>query len=428
MLYSLNITNNEPLSYNEPLSANQLIKQLKLVDLQSNASIFQPGKNFTDSYINKLSYFNKYAISIDLFGGTIENNETKLSSIVCKRIPVYYPLETIFSNNFFANSIISQYIDSEPYLYPHYKCDDFNWYDFYLKPIDTNYGVINYKILRFLLEQNPGFTVYFDNHLKYLVSGVTNGETETLFNYENYLKTKQINYSNPIINGNSSIYHVPDGFKYVSSILFDDIPGESAVILEYVNNNNTRVRCKYQYYSSIPYEYACMSSIITDPNDSANTLYINHFDRNTETLLSTTLSTYNWEWKPTFGDFGSASFTDFSTLYLYDHASSLILPEEHIRHIYNLNIDNAAQYHATWSKNVYIPDPDNQISAYYTINGNTYKVNTTYYSNLRNQTNCISFDITNLESPILLTNVSGTGGYDKTLFGYTSRISNKLVQ
>ena len=288
-----------------------LLANNKTIDLESNGSIFDPASEFTESISKKLSYFNKfdqifYTFNIDNLMEHLKKPAITqgISSIVCKRIPVYHPLSTIFSNDFSYSSIISCYTDSEPYLYQRYDIDDLTFYDFYLKPIDTKYGVNNWSSLRWMFPYNNAFTTYFDNHLKCIVSSVNSDITKNnpLFNYENYLHEKTIQYYDPDINGTVSTYYVPDGFKYVDTIPFDDIPGESAVILEYVNKNNTRVRCKYQYYSSVPYEYACMSSSILDPTDPTKILHINHFDKKTEDRFESgsDLAEYEWKWKRIF--------------------------------------------------------------------------------------------------------------------------------
>lgn len=281
----------------------------KTINLDSNGSIFDPSQKFDEPINTRLSYFNRfdqvfYTFNIDNQMEYLKSPAIKsgTSSIVCKRIPIYYPLATIFSSDFTPSSIISHYIDSEPYLYQHYDVDDLTFYDFYLKPIDTNYGVNNWSSLRWMFPYNVAFTTYFDNHLKCIVSGVNSSnknENLPLFDYEDYLKTKEIHYYDPITSAtdNVSTYYVPSGFKYVETIPFDDIPGESAVVLEYVNKNNTRVRCKYQYYSSVPYAYAYMPQTFTFNEVNYN---LNHFDKNTENKLKNDLAEYNWTWQRVF--------------------------------------------------------------------------------------------------------------------------------
>jgi hypothetical protein len=82
----------------------------------------------------------------------------------------------------------------------------------------------------------------------------------------------------------------------------------------------------------------------------------------------------------------------------------LILPEEHLRHCFNLNCQHAMQYYSTWNNIVSIPNTVTQSS--YTINNVLSTVNTNYFNDLKNNINCDEYNISGMNHPLLLTNVS----------------------
>lgn len=82
----------------------------------------------------------------------------------------------------------------------------------------------------------------------------------------------------------------------------------------------------------------------------------------------------------------------------------LILPEEHLRHVFNLNCQHAMQYYSTWNTIVSIPSEVTQSS--YTINNVPSTVNTNYFNDLKNNNNCTEYNISNMNHPLLLTNVT----------------------
>lgn len=84
----------------------------------------------------------------------------------------------------------------------------------------------------------------------------------------------------------------------------------------------------------------------------------------------------------------------------------LILPEEHLRHVFNLNCQHALQYYSTWNTIVSIPKPNAATTTSYKINNVLSTVNTNYFNNLKNNINCNEYNISDMNHPLLLTNVT----------------------